>query len=201
MTKKVLVPIAEGTEEIEAVCIIDVLRRAGAEVVVASVGEKTVTCSRGVKIVADKLLGDCRNDSFDLIVLPGGVPGAQNLRDSADLTELLKKQADAGGFFGAICASPAVVLQAHGLLAGRQATSHPAFSDQLEPNESIESRVVVDGACITSRGPGTALEFALTLVERLYGEEKARAVGVPMVLPQCPPTRGIFWPRAAFSPF
>ncbi len=182
MTKKVLVPIAEGTEEIEAVCIIDVLRRAGAEVVVASVGEKTVTCSRGVQIVTDRLIGECKAEAFDMIARPGGVPGAQNLRDSADLTELLKKQTGSGGFFGAICASPAVVLQAHGLLVNRQATSHPAFSDQLESNESIESRVVVDGNCITSRGPGTALEFALALVERLYGEEKAREVGAPMVL-------------------
>lgn len=124
MTKKVLVPIADGTEEIEAVCIIDVLRRACAEVVIASVGQKEVTCSRGVRIVADKLLGECKTEAFDMIVLPGGVPGAQNLRDSADLTKLLKKQAGSGGFFGAICASPAVVLQAHGLLANRQATSH-----------------------------------------------------------------------------
>jgi 4-methyl-5(b-hydroxyethyl)-thiazole monophosphate biosynthesis len=184
MTKKVLVPIADGTEEIEAVCIIDVLRRAGAEVVVASVGEKEVTCSRGVRIVADKLLGECKTEAFDMIVLPGGVPGAQNLRDSADLTKLLKKQAGSGGFFGAICASPAVVLQAHGLLANRQATSHPAFSDQLEPNESIESRVVVDGSCVTSRGPGTALEFALKLVELLYGKKTAQAVADPMVLPE-----------------
>jgi len=183
MTKRVLVPIADGTEEIEAVCIIDVLRRAGAEVVVASVGEKEVTCSRGVKIVADKLLGDCRADVFDLIALPGGIPGAENLRDSTDLIELLKKQVGADGLYGAICASPAVVLQTHGLLENRRATSHPGFVDHLTPNEAIESRVVVDGNCITSRGPGTAIEFALKLVEILYGQEKAQEVGEPMVLP------------------
>ena len=184
MAKKVLVPIAEGTEEIEAVCIIDVLRRAGAEVVVASVGEKEVTCSRGVKIVADHLLGDCKADTFDLIALPGGIPGAENLRDSTDLTELLKQQAGAGGFFGAICASPAVVLQTHGLLENRRATSHPGFSDQLTPNPGIDNRVVVDGNCVTSRGPGTAIEFALKLVEILYGKEKAEEVAAPMVLPR-----------------
>ena len=183
MEKRVLVPIADGTEEIEAVCIIDVLRRAGAEVVVASVGEQTVACSRGVRIVADQLIGDCKAGAFDMIVLPGGVPGAQNLRDSADLTELLKKQAGAGALYGAICASPAVVLQAHGLLENRRATSHPGFTDQLDPNDAIENRVVVDGNCITSRGPGTALEFALTLVELLYGKKKAQEVGEPMVLP------------------
>jgi len=183
MTKKVLVPIADGTEEIEAVCIIDVLRRAEAEVVVASVGEKEVTCSRGVKIVADKLIGECLADTFDMIALPGGIPGAENLRDSADLITILKQQASGGGFFGAICAAPAVVLQTHGLLENRQATTHPGFADQLVPNASIESRVVVDGNCITSRGPGTALEFALKLVEILYGKEKALEVGEPMVLP------------------
>ena len=183
MTKKVLVPIAEGTEEIEAVCIIDVLRRAGADVVVASVGAREVTCSRGVRLVADKLLNECKADTFDLIALPGGIPGAENLRDSADLAELLKRQADSGGFFGAICASPAVVLQSHGLLENRRATTHPGFVDQLTPNDSIENRVVADGNCVTSRGPGTALEFALALVELLYGEDKAREVGEPMVLP------------------
>lgn len=89
---------------------------------------------------------------------------------------------DAGRLFGAICAAPAVVLETHGLLAGRQATSHPAFTDQLHPNEAIESRVVVDGNCITSRGPGTAMEFALKLVELLYGPEKAAEVAAPMVI-------------------
>ena len=158
------------------------MRRAQAEVVVASVGAKEVTCSRGVKITADKLIGECLDDTFDMIVLPGGIPGAENLRDSADLTNMLKQQAGAGGLFGAICASPAVVLQAHGLLENRQATSHPGFADQLTPNASIESRVVVDGNCITSRGPGTAIEFALKLVEILYGKEKAAEVGEPMVL-------------------
>jgi 4-methyl-5(b-hydroxyethyl)-thiazole monophosphate biosynthesis len=183
MTKKVLVPVADGTEEIEAVCIIDVLRRAGADVVVASVGGKEVTCSRGVRLVADKLLVECKRDTFDLIALPGGIPGAENLRDSEDLKALLKKQAGAGGYFGAICASPAVVLQSHGLLENRRATTHPGFVDQLTPNDAIESRVVVDGNCVTSRGPGTALEFALKLVALLYGEDKAREVGAPMVLP------------------
>ena len=149
----------------------------------ASVGEKAVTCSRGVKIVADERLAECKAESFDLIALPGGIPGAENLRDSGDLAELLKAQADSGGFFGAICASPAVVLHAHGLLENRQATAHPGFVDQLHPNASLENRVVVDGNCVTSRGPGTALEFALKLVELLYDEEKAREVGEPMVLP------------------
>lgn len=182
MSKKVLVPIADGTEEIEAVCIIDVLRRAGAEVTVASVGkELLVTASRGVRITADRHLGDCLNETYDLIALPGGIPGAENLRDSRDLAGLLQRQHAAGRWYGAICAAPAVVLQAHGLLAGRQATCHPAFAERLPNRDALESRVVVDGNCVTSRGPGTALEFALELVARLYGTEKARAVAAPMV--------------------
>ncbi len=182
MRRKVLVPIADGTEEIEAVCMIDVLRRAGAEVTVASVGALQITASRGVKLVADRLLKDCLDENYDLIALPGGIPGAEHLRDSADLASLLKLQEEKGRLFGAICAAPAVVLQTQGLLKDRQATCHPAFSDQLENDDRMASRVVVDGNCVTSRGPGTALEFAIKLVELLYDEERARTVAEPMLI-------------------
>ena len=181
MSKKVLVPIADGTEEIEAVCIIDVLRRAGASVIVASVDQLQVNASRGVKLVADKLIADCVDDTYDLIALPGGMPGAEHLRDSKDLEKILKRQHQEGRLYAAICASPAVVLQHHGLLGRRQATCHPNFVQQLENTEAVERRVVVDGTCITSRGPGTALEFALKLVELLYGEQKAREIAQSMV--------------------
>lgn len=183
MRRKVLVPIADGTEEIEAVCIIDVLRRAGAEVTVASVGDLQITASRGVKLVADARLQDCLDETYDLIALPGGIPGAEHFRDSRDLVDLLKRQDRRGGWLGAICASPAVVLQTHGLLDGRQATCHPAFSEHIGNSQQMASRVVVDGKCITSRGPGTALEFALKLVELLFDEERARSVAEPMLMP------------------
>ena len=183
MPKKVLVPIADGSEEIEAVCIIDVLRRAGADVTVASVDGLQVTASRGVKIVADTLIADCAGIAFDLIALPGGIPGAEHLRDSVELIRLLRRQQAEGRLCAAICASPAVVLHHHGLLGGRKATSHPSFIDRLENRERADSRVVVDGNLITSRGPGTAIEFALKLVELLFGSEKAAEVGKPMVLP------------------
>jgi 4-methyl-5(b-hydroxyethyl)-thiazole monophosphate biosynthesis len=184
MSKKVLVPIANGSEEIEAVCIIDILRRAGAEVTVASVHDLQITASRGVRIVADKLLEDCRTETYDLIALPGGIPGAEHLGDHPFLIEMLKRQRDQGRFYAAICASPAVVFQPHGLLENHKATSHPAFIDRLENIQAAESRTVVDGNCITSRGPGTAIEFALKLVEVLYGVDKMMEVGAPMVLPQ-----------------
>ncbi len=180
---RVLVPIADGTEEIEAVCIIDVLRRAGVTVTVASVGALQVTASRGVKLVADCLIDQCRGEAFDMVVLPGGIPGAERLRDSDVLVEILKEQREAGGWLGAICAAPAVVLAAHTLLKGCRATAHPAFVDRLGDQTRIDERVVVDGRCVTSRGPGTALEFALRLVALLCGEDKAREVAAPMVLP------------------
>ena len=181
MSRRVLVPIADGTEEIEAVCIIDVLRRAGASVTVASVGALQITASRGVKLVADQLITDPM-DTYDLIAVPGGMPGAEHLRDSKELARMLKSQKEKGRLYAAICASPAVVLEHHGLLDRRRATCHPNFVHQLENTEAIESRVVVDGTCVTSRGPGTALEFALKLVELLYGVEKAEEVSGPMLV-------------------
>lgn len=183
MLKKVLVPIADGSEEIEAVCIIDVLRRAGAEVTVASVNDLTVTASRGLKITADVPISACTGKTYDLIALPGGMPGAEHLRDSDALALLLRRQQGENRLYGAICASPAVVLLHHGLIGGRNATAHPAFSDGLENREKVNDRVVVDGNLVTSRGPGTAIEFSLKLVELLFGDEKAREVADPMLVP------------------
>ena len=180
--RKVLVPIADGTEEIEAVCIIDVLRRAGAEVTVASVGNLQITASRGVKLVADCTIDSCRDDHFDLIALPGGIPGAEHLRDSQPLVQLLRRHQASGGWYGAICAAPAVVLSHHGLIGGRQATGHPSFTEQLTDGESVAARVVVDGQCVTSQGPGTALEFALTLVALLYDDAKAKEIAAAMLV-------------------
>ena len=189
MSKTALVPVADGTEEIEAVCIIDVLRRAGVEVTVASVMDRLqVTASRGVMLVAEKLISECVDHAYDLVALPGGVPGSQHLRDSEALGRILARQAASRGFYGAICAAPAVVLHPMGLLAGRGATCHPAFKDQLpgyrEPDAGLASgrRVVIDGRCVTGQGPGSALEFALSLVALLLGEEKAAEVAGPMMM-------------------
>jgi 4-methyl-5(b-hydroxyethyl)-thiazole monophosphate biosynthesis len=184
MSKKVLVPIADGSEELEAVCIIDILRRAGAEVTVASVSVDglQVTASRGVKLVADRLIADCMDITYDLVALPGGMPGAEHLRDSKELELILRHQYEEGRLYAAICASPAVVFQPHGLLAQRRATCHPGYVDHLENTEAVDSRVVKDGNCITSRGPGTAIEFSLKLVEMLYDEQKAKDVAEPLVM-------------------
>jgi len=182
MSKSVLLPIADGTEEIEAVCIIDTLRRAKADVTVASVtGKFLVTCSRGVKITADVHIADCINKDYDLVVLPGGMPGAEHLRDSAQLTAILKKQKERGGYYGAICASPAVVLEHHGLVGTAKATCYPSFAEKLQ-NAQPGVKVVADGQLITSQGPATAIAFSLKLVEVLFGQDVAQQVGKGMLV-------------------
>ena len=183
MEKSVLVPVADGTEELEAVAIIDVLRRAGAAVTMASVsGDRQITASRGVVIVADDRIEACVEKDYDLVVLPGGIPGAQNLRDSDPLKQILIRQREKERLYGAICASPAIVLEHHGLLAGHQATCHPGFTDGLSDKTRIDEPVVMDGNCLTSRGAGTAVTFALALVERLYDRDKRDEVAASLAI-------------------
>ncbi|KAK7401780.1 hypothetical protein VNO78_13543 [Psophocarpus tetragonolobus] len=178
---KILVPIANGSEEMEAVIIIDILRRAKANVVVASAEDKLeIVASRNVKLEADMLLDEAAKLSYDLIVLPGGLGGAQTFANSETLVSLLKKQRESNKYYGAICASPALVLEPHGLLKGKKATAFPAMCSKLSDQSEVENRVVVDGNLITSRGPGTSIEFALAIVEKLLGRtlalELAKAV-------------------------
>ncbi|MBB3060602.1 DJ-1 family glyoxalase III [Microbulbifer rhizosphaerae] len=182
---KVLVPIAEGSEEIEAVTIIDVLRRAGAEVTVASVmPEKHIRASRGVHIEADRLFRDLPEADWDLIALPGGAPGAEHFHDCEALILLVEEQLNSGRLLGAICASPAVALGRHGLLKNYRATCHSGFRDELQKQaKSVSDEpVVCDRNLITSQAPGTAMAFALQLVSSLFGEEKAREVAEPMAV-------------------
>jgi protein deglycase len=167
---RVLVPLAEGFEEIEAVTIIDVLRRAGIEVVIAGLAPGPVTGSHGIRIDTDLPLAQARAADFDLIALPGGLPGADHLERDPHLRQLLTDMAAAGKTVSAICAAPKVLAGA-GLLQGRRATSYPGFLDPRQVRYR-EDPVVVDGQLITSRGPGTALAFALTLVETLAGAGK-----------------------------
>lgn len=182
-TKTALVPIADGSEDIESVTIIDVLRRAGVDVTVASVMPEQrlqITAARGTRIVADAPIEQCHQLHYDLIALPGGLPGANHLRDCALLIRMLQQQKAAGRLFAAICAAPAVVLATHQLEQDYHTTSHPGFTAQL--HHFRNERTVVDRNCITSQGPGTALEFSLTLVEALLGAEKRAQVAAPMVL-------------------
>lgn len=176
MEKKVLVPVAQGVEEMESITIIDVLRRAGADVTVASVDEIMIQASKGIQFKADTLIDQCRDKEFDLVALPGGIPGAENLRDSKALEEILKNQAKSGRLYAAICASPAVVLYHHGLITPGKVTCFPSFTGVIDNGNTMDANVVVDGNCITSRGAGTACEYALTLVELLFSAEKRKEV-------------------------
>jgi len=179
---KVLVPLAEGCEEIEAVTIIDLLRRAGIDVVVAGLKAGIVTASRGVQLVPDVTLDVALQHDYDMVVLPGGMPGAANLKDDARMITLLKKMAAAGQYTAAICAAPMVLAEA-GLLDGKQATSYPGFLDAI-PGVTLSSAAVVqDGKVLTSRGPGTAMDFALALIEVLSGAEKRQQVESALLRP------------------
>lgn len=182
--KKVLVPVANGTEPLEAVITIDVLRRAGADVTVASVENQLhVDACHGVKIVADALISDCADSAFDLVSLPGGMPGAATFKDCKPLESIVRKQAENDKPYAAICAAPAVALGSWGLLKGLKATCYPSFMEQLSSTASVvESRVLQDGKVVTSRGPGTAMEYAVSLIELLYGKEKADEVSGPLIM-------------------
>lgn len=189
MAISALVAIADGSEEMEAIIAVDVLRRAGINVTLASINPDStlIRASRGVAIVADTTIDQIVSDHFDLIVLPGGMPGAANLRDSKELIALLRNQMKEQRWIGAICAAPAVVLQLHGMLAseGRalKATCHPSFQSTLDPRHCRPfDSVVIDGNIVTSQGPGTAFEFALTLVDLLRGSTKRAEIAGPLVL-------------------
>jgi 4-methyl-5(b-hydroxyethyl)-thiazole monophosphate biosynthesis len=183
MTARALITVADGVEDLECVTLIDVLRRAEIEVVVASIERRRmITCARGTRMIADTMLVDVLAQPFDLIVLPGGMPGAQHLADHEPLAERVREQAKAGKLFAAICAAAALALQHYGVLRQRRMTCYPAYSDRLSGCVFVDQPVVVDGNCITSQGPGTALEFALTLVEQLVGKAKRKEIAEAMLV-------------------
>lgn len=179
---RVLVPVANGVEDIETVTIIDVLRRAQADVTVASIEhDLTVTMAKGCKLTADRPIAELKKETFDLVAVPGGSQGAAALAKNKILIEKLKDNRANRRWYAAICAAPAMVLAAHDLLEGKRATCFPSFKDELP--RFIDAPVVVDGHCITSQGPGTALAFALKLVELTMGEDKARKIAESMIAP------------------
>ena len=177
---KVLVPLTQGCEEIEAVTVINILRRAGIEVVSAGLDDLPVLASRGVMLLPDTTLDTALQQSFDMIVLPGGQPGTDNLNADKRIIALLQQMAQQGKYVAAICAAPAVLASA-GLLDGKQATSFPETLDDFPKVLQQAAAVVVDGKLITSRGPGTAMDFALTLVELLAGKAKRKQVEAGLV--------------------
>lgn len=164
----VLVPLAQGCEELEAVTVIDLLRRAGIEVVTAGLDENPVRASRGTVLVADMTLDEALHKSYDMVVLPGGLPGADHLNDDPRIHDLLQGMVREDRYVAAICAAPRVLASA-GLLSGRRATSFPGALDAHTGFDYRSDAVVTDGRIVTSRGPGTAMDFALALIALLLG--------------------------------
>jgi protein deglycase len=182
LVPQVLVPLAQGCEELEAITIIDLLRRAEIEVTVAGLDSENITASRGVKLIPDTDLESALKRDYDMIVLPGGLPGADHLENDERLKIALKKMEKDDKYIAAICAAPKVLANA-GVLTGKTATCYPGFLDDsgLSGITLSEQAVVRDGKVITSRGPGTAMDFALELIEVLSGKETRNTVETALV--------------------
>lgn len=176
MAKKALVILADGFEEIEAIVPIDILRRAQIEVIVAGLSNKLVTGSHGIRVSADILLDEFKVD-IDALILPGGSPGAENLAKSSKVASLIHRMFKAGKLIGAICASPALVLEPTGILKGKKATCYPGMETLFSPEVRFsKDSVAREANLITSRGPGTALAFSLAVVEALTDKNTAEAI-------------------------
>jgi 4-methyl-5(b-hydroxyethyl)-thiazole monophosphate biosynthesis len=183
---KALVLLADGFEEVEAITPIDYLRRAGVEVTVSAIGENPVTGRwTGLKVLADTTLSEAKTGEWDAVILPGGMPGALNLAADKETCSLLKDLAAKNKLICAICASPAVVLAPLGLLNGKNFTCYPGMEEKVQPallSGFCEDRVVVDGNIITSRGAGTAGEFAVAIIEELLSETAAEKIAETVLL-------------------
>ena len=178
---RVAVILADGFEEVEAIAIIDVLRRARIDTVVAGLHTGHITSARTVKVIPDTVIDTVKADDFDMIVLPGGQPGSDNLNADPRVKELISSFSLKGKLIGAICAAP-MVLAGAGILQGKRATSYPSYKDRLGGALYEETPVVTDGNVLTSRGAGTALSFGLAIVERLVSKEKAQKIKEAMLI-------------------
>lgn len=178
--KTVLVPLAQGCEELEAVTITDILARAGAQVITAGLDDQPVKASRGLTLLPDYTLDTLPFTQFDLIVLPGGLPGADHLAGDARLQTLLQQQKQRDGLIAAICAAPRALIAAD-ILSGDRITHYPGALDGFSGKFTVSKAAVeVDNRLTTGRGPGVALEFALVLVEQLFGSQKRSSVAAAL---------------------
>lgn len=186
-TASVLVCLAHGSEEIEAVTTIDLLVRAGLSVTTASVesdGTREIVCSRGVRLLADAPLVEVADNDYDAVVLPGGLKGAETFRDSPLLVETVRQFHLAGKIVAAICAAPGTVLIPHDLFPVGNMTGFPGLRDTIPDKHWMDRRVVWDPRVnlLSSQGPGTSIDFALKLIDLLIDKEKAREVASQLVL-------------------
>jgi 4-methyl-5(b-hydroxyethyl)-thiazole monophosphate biosynthesis len=177
---KALVLFADGSEELEAVTIVNILRRGGINVTLAGLHAGALRGSRSIVITPDTTLDEALAHDYDMVVLPGGLPGTDHLKADARVLKLLQRMNGEGKYVAAICAAPSVLATA-GLLDGKRATCYPTCLDEFPKVKLQTSAVVEDGNIITSRGPGTAMDFALSLVERLCGKAKRQEVEAGLV--------------------
>lgn len=183
---KVLIPLAAGFEEIEALALVDVLRRAEIEVVLAGLLPGPVAGAHNVSIIPDTTIAAVDAAAFDMIVLPGGQPGADNLNADQRIHKLLNEFASSDRLIGAICAAP-IVLAAAGLLSGKRVTCYPQYRDRLNGGIYEDAPVVSDGAIITSQGPGTAIRFGLAIAARLTDSNTSDEISSAMLVQDTPP--------------
>lgn len=169
-----VIVLAEGFEEIEAVTIADVLRRSGVSVTLASLGGERVEGSHAIVLAADASLDQLRAEDYQALILPGGMPGAKHLAEDSRVLDWVRSFVTDRKLTAAICAAP-TVLEAAGVLEGVRATSYPGY--ELPSADYRDDRVVEDGWIVTSRGPGTAIEFSLALVRRLVGPDRSEKIG------------------------
>lgn len=176
--KNVCVLLADGFEEIEALTVSDIMRRANLTCDLVSIGEKQVKSNHGLVVEANKIF--CEDMEYDLVVIPGGIPGATNLRNDERVIKFVKRQNKEGKLIGAICAGP-IVLGKAGITEGKKMTSYPGYENEMPNCEYLEEAVVVDGNIITSRGPATAMAFSYKLLEKLGYENKVEAISSGML--------------------
>jgi 4-methyl-5(b-hydroxyethyl)-thiazole monophosphate biosynthesis len=180
MSKRALIIVADGFEEIEAVAVIDILRRAEIKVTIASIDFKLVTSARNLLIKADYLIDTLPDYEFDMLILPGGGLGVKNLQESDGVKSLIKRFNAEGKYIAAICAAP-TILENMGLLKDKTVTAYPGVESDLKSCKYTSDNVVIDGKLITSKGPGTAMEFSFTLVELLRSKELRDTLETAMV--------------------
>ncbi|HOI84019.1 MAG TPA: DJ-1/PfpI family protein [Campylobacterales bacterium] len=183
MSKKVLMPFADGFEEIEMVALVDTMRRGGVDVVTAGVDGKAPIGAHGISVVADCAIGEVSADGFDMIVLPGGYKNTMTLAENAAVQALIKEFDAKGKFVSAICAAP-IALDRAGVLKDEY-TCYPGVPDAIKSSKFVEKTVVESGNVLTSRGPGTAICFGLYIVEKLMDRETAEAVKEAMIAGYC----------------
>lgn len=178
---KTAIFLADGYEEIEALAVVDVFRRAGIEMDMVSISEELLTNgSHKIQVMADKLLKDIAFEEYDVLILPGGLRGMQNLENCESLMQQIDAFYEQDKYVAAICASPSI-LGRRGILTGKQATAYPGFEDELKGATVVDAGAVRNGNVITARSMGSAIEFALLLVETLLGKEKAEEIAEQIV--------------------